>query len=127
MTLLIIVTTLATCIVYALEPRWRMRSLTSLGLYISSRVHNVSLSSVAAFFSIIAFHFVQLVLVFGTGWLFLRLFVDFGYNVNYNYDLVPILQAFGFLIVLGVVFIFYRLSERWARHAALRFAFRSDL
>ncbi|MBX3081235.1 MAG: hypothetical protein KF716_06335 [Anaerolineae bacterium] len=125
-TLLTLITVLSLMATYIWEPRWRMRSLTSLGLYISSRVHNVSLSSVAAFFSIIGFHFVQILLIFGAGWFFLRVLVDYSF-AGYNYDVYPILQMLAFILVIGIIFLFYRLSERWARQSALRAAFRSDL
>jgi hypothetical protein len=126
-TILILITFFSWLIAYVLEPRWRMRSITSLGMVISSRIHNISLSSVAGFFSIFGFHLLQVVLFFAVGWFFVQTFasMDYAYS-SYNYDFRFILTLVVMLAMLGLLFLFYRISERWARQTAIHFAFRPD-
>ena len=121
-----IITVLLLMLVFVLEPRWRMRSLTALGLYISSRVHNISMSSVAAFFSLIGFHFIQLMLLVGTGWVMIGMYSRIDYAYNYYYDGVMILQLIILLLLIGETFFYYRLMTMWSQRAARRFAFRAD-
>jgi hypothetical protein len=125
-TAFIIITVLLFMLSFVLEPRWRMRALTGLGMYISSRVHNISMSSVAAFFSLIGFHFVQLVMLIASGWLAINVYTRVDYSYNYNYDAVMVMQLVTFLVLLGEAFFFYRLMTLWSQRAARRFAFRPD-
>jgi hypothetical protein len=124
-TTLILITFFAWVIAYVIEPRWRMRSLTTLGMYISSRIHNVSLSSVAGFFSLLGFHFLQVVLFFGAGWFFVQMFATMMYP-SYAYDYIFILQLIVMLTLLVLLFMFYRITEAWARRVTIHYAFRPD-
>jgi hypothetical protein len=115
-------------IVFVLEPRWRMRTLSAIGLALSSRVQNLSMASVAGFFGLVGFHFTQVLLtvafVWGVNGLIMMAYRnrDFGSG----YETITLIQFTAIFMYIGLMFLHYRLTEMWSRGLALRHAFRSS-
>ncbi|MFN8420923.1 MAG: hypothetical protein U0528_17025 [Anaerolineae bacterium] len=119
-------------LVWLVEPRWRMRALLALGLAISARVRNVSMSSLSAFFGLIGFYLGLITVAVVCSFLisrlnnalYYRLRDSFAYEDYYN------LRAFiQFVSTTGFVmagYLYYAMTRAISRRSVLRHAFKGE-
>jgi hypothetical protein len=116
--------------VWIIEPRWRMRTITTMGLALSARVHNVSMASVMAFFGLFGFHLAQAALLSGTVWLIAGLWRVYYLSVysrnDYDDNLFVFGQAASILSFLWIAYLIYWAGRRLSWHSALRQAFKAE-
>ncbi len=122
-----IIVALLLVMAYLSEPLWRMRTITALGLAISSRIHSLTVASLAAFGAIVTLHVAQAALVIGT----LKL-SDILWNLARSY---PVSLPFNIAVVLGnliislalvILVVGYRTLYSAALNCARQRAFRAD-
>lgn len=121
-------------VVLLLEPRWRMRALLSLGLAISARVRNVSLSSLGAVMAMIAFYAGLVAVLFAIFLLFnylnsdlwLRYYRRGAFDAVTYGRLIYVLQFTAVVVIVLAGYLYYRLIRNVSRRYVLRHAFRSE-
>jgi hypothetical protein len=116
--------------VWIMEPRWRMKTITALGLALSARVRNLSMASVAAFFGLLGFHVAQAVLLIGTVWV-LVIVADAYYAAQfavsgYYEGIYAPMQIVTYLTFVGTLYFTYWAGRRLSWHSALRQAFKPE-
>ena len=106
-------------VVFVIEPYWRMKAITALGVALSARVINGVSATLASALALLAFWFVQLVGVVALTFLLSSTLIFIAFGGVVLLVLVPL--ALG---VLGaVVYGFYSMIQRISlRHAAFRLA-----
>lgn len=118
--------------VWIMEPRWRMRTITTIGLALSARVHNLSMASVAAFFGMVGFYIAHIALLVGTVWVLtvigsLYYSAAFAAAANiYPNDINLPYQAFSYSAFAGMIYFSYWGARRLAWRSALQQAFKAD-
>jgi hypothetical protein len=135
-TCLLLVMLTICAVVWVFEPRWRMRTLLAMGLSLSSRVRNISMSSVAALFGLIGFVIGFLFLVFALLVFFNGLSVSLWqryYNASSgNFDYVSynnVSKLYQVLFVAGFAaagYAYYAVIRVLSQRSTLRHAFRSE-
>ncbi len=108
------------CAAYVLEPIYRMRALTALGIAISTRIQNMAYALLASSVAILATWAAEIgIFLLVCGWLLVR----------YGASSIPVLVCFQPLILVALAWSFYTLCRRvecWSlRHAATHI-FRQD-
>lgn len=106
-------------VVFVLEPYWRMKAVTALGVAVSARILNGVSASLASGLALLAFWFGQMVGVVALSFLlsFGMVFLAFGGAVGL------VLIPFAFAVIGGVMYGFYSMIQRMSlRHAAFRLA-----
>jgi len=71
--LLVLITAVIFLAVYVIEPVWRMRALTAVGVAISARVHSLVFALLAAFAAIVAIWINQALIIGIIGWITIRI------------------------------------------------------
>ncbi len=103
-------------LILLIEPLWRMRSLTALGLAISAQIHNLPFASLAAFGTLVIFHAVEAAIILGVGLLRSRILLP----------LTSELQLGMFVTVIALIATFHAGVQRTALRYARYRAFRSE-
>lgn len=113
--LLLLPTAAVFAAVYLIEPYWRLRALTMLGLSISARVKNFALAFLAGFGAIVAVWITQGIVMTLLGMIFFQLVLIVFFKVWF-------IGLFLACAVTGyMIYTYYRnLSARWLRTAAGR-------
>ncbi len=101
--------------VYVIEPTWRMRALTAVGVAISARVHNIVFSLLAAFAAIVAIWISQAVIMGVIGWITIQ-FVAGSYELSI-YMCVVLAACIGTAFIIRA---YYTSLEGWALGYATR-------
>ncbi|MBX3061831.1 MAG: hypothetical protein KF726_02585 [Anaerolineae bacterium] len=121
-------------LVLLLEPRWRMRTLLGLGLAISARVRNLSLSSIGAVMALFGFYLGLAALLFallmGFHQLNTTMWLSYFYNgafdsVTYS-RLIYVLQLTAVVVITLAGYLYYGLIRNVSQRSVLRHAFRSE-
>ncbi len=112
---------------YVLEPLWRMRAFTALGLAISAQVHDSTFAPLVGFGSWLAIRLLQLTLLGMVGCGTLNALTYSGASLISRYDFAAwIGYAALCLIVVATIYTFYKVLQTVCLRRALRFAFRSQ-
>lgn len=106
--LLVVLISAFTAVIYVLEPLWRMKAMTALGLTISSYILNGPLAMLAAMGSIFAVWLAQLIVFFSLTFVlgifaplfFLSSTITFFYIYTLAVSLINGLTIYGFYILL---------------------------
>lgn len=112
-TLLAFITLVLTLVVYVVEPYWRIKAMTALGMVVSSYVLNTPLATLAGVGAIFAVWLAQIIivamLVFGLGFLLSPTIFLFSSNVAFSilYGLVAA------VITAATIYGFYTLLQNW--------------
>lgn len=119
------------CIVYVIEPFWRVRALMAGGLLVSTRAQSSTSAIIYGFFTTIIFWVLQILLAIISGYLFLGLLESqvFLPLSNYYYYLTLsewvyysdwLFLVFYTAFFFPIVYLFYRMFERVALHQTLK-------
>lgn len=109
--------------IYILEPGWRMRALTAIGLAVSTHSNSGALNFLFAFFIVLFVHVVQVVFIFAPMFALPYFFrSQFSWE---NYVLVSWLSNTATLLMIGgLMYGFFRALRTVALEYALKRAFR---
>jgi len=117
---------ITTLIIYVVEPYWRMRAMTALGMVISSYVLNAPLAMLASLGAIFAVWLAQAVilamLVFGLG--FLLSPTIFLYSASSTFGFLYILIAAG--VTAATIYGFYTLVQNWSLRRVIARIYKSN-
>jgi hypothetical protein len=103
-------------VVFVLEPLWRVRAMTALGIAISTRVRNPALAILLGFLAIPAVWITQMVVLGVISWVVLTSLV---------FVYASLMCMFSYAVVLAVlVYFFYDRLQTWALHHAIRHVFQ---
>lgn len=115
-----------TLIVYVIEPYWRMKAMTALGLVISSYVLNAPLGVLASVGVIFAVWLAQVViavmLVFGLGFLLAPTIFLFSSSASFSILYILIAAA----ITATTIYGFYTLLQNWSLRRVIARVYRSN-
>jgi hypothetical protein len=122
-------------VAYVLEPLWRMRALTAIGLAVSAQIHDATFAVLSGIGSLLAVRLSQVGAVIFTGCGLLQ-FLDMltvqlnPYSLRVPFDNSTSEGLFVFLLaclaIAFIIYAFYKVLELAAFHRALRLAFRSE-
>jgi hypothetical protein len=115
---------------WIVEPRWRMRTITTIRLALSARVRNLSMASVAVFFGLLGFHVAQATLLIGAIGLnaaIWRVCREILYpRIGYSSDVIAVVDATSILSYSGILYFTYWAGRQLAWYSALRQAFKPE-
>lgn len=115
-----------TLTVYIIEPYWRMKAMTALGMVISSYILNTPLATLAGIGAIFAVWLVQIViaamLVFGLGFLISP--TIFLYSSSAAFGLIFVLIAAA--ITAATIYGFYSLVQIWSLRRVITRIYKSN-
>jgi hypothetical protein len=107
---------------YVVEPLWRMRALTAVGLALSARITNLTFTAIAGFGITFALHIAQIVMLIGV--LLLAAQTNRGYSSSAV--AVEFAALFFTVVIAGMVFILYKTVQVLSLSDALNRAFRPE-
>lgn len=107
--LLMLITIGITLAIYVIEPVWRMRALSALGVAISAWVFNLVYAFLTAFAVMVGVWISQAIILLALGWVTIRLAVAFSDGMLYMCAVLPACIATAFVVRL-----YYANVERWA-------------
>lgn len=107
-------------IIYLIEPLWRMRALTALGMAISAQIHNLVFSTLAGLGSLLAVWISQALIMGGIIWSLFAILPGVNGAVS---GLCCLLMAC--IFTAFVIRIYYNRLRNWALTQAIQNAFRS--
>ncbi|MEP7288717.1 MAG: hypothetical protein ABI947_23440 [Chloroflexota bacterium] len=115
------------CVVYTLEPLWRMRTVVAIGIAVSAGIRNLTFAVLAGFGLVFALHIGLVIVIAATTYGLARLLGSLVYSSSLEslfFGSAALL--FGTLVVGFVINYFYRRVQRYALRRAYRTAFRTD-
>jgi hypothetical protein len=120
--------------VYIVEPLWRIRAFTAMGLAISARIHQPTFATLAGVGALLAVRLLQVAVLSMTGCGLLQFVSMLVLEVD-PYTLRSLLDSYtaeelvidllACLMIAFVVYAFYKVLEIISLHRALRLAFQS--
>jgi hypothetical protein len=100
--------------IYVVEPLWRMRAMTAVGIAISARVYSITFAFLTAFAAIVATWITQVIILAMIGWFTAQIAGAFSSGVNATIGALMCFVLGACIATAFIVRIYYRRLEDWA-------------
>jgi hypothetical protein len=107
-------------VIYVVEPLWRMRAMTAVGIAISARVYSITFAFLTAFAAIVATWITQVMILAMIGWSSAQIVGSLNNGVNASATVFLCIALGACIATAFIVRIYYRRLEDWALGYAVR-------
>jgi hypothetical protein len=107
---------------YSLEPLWRMRTVTLIGMTVASWLDSYATAMIASVGAVVGMLLTQAGILFGCIWLYNQVFI-YAYADYYDYSHILLGQLLLIAMIVGVMYFFFKFLQRAVFVLLMRVAF----